>query len=114
MKYISCPSCKRAIKKAEFKSGDNCQRAGCKKKVEIAVKDFSFVAVVENGRSDDISVTCFKEQFPIDLSYTNVEELETAIITKYEGQIVKADIIKKRNPDNDVLWRVLEVNIVSG
>ena len=114
LKFISCPFCKRALQKAGFKSGDNCLRRGCKKKVEIAVKDFSFVAVVENGRSDDISVTCFKEQFPIDLSYTNVEELETAIITKYEGQIVKADIIKKRNPDNDVLWRVLEVNIVSG
>ena len=114
MKYISCPSCKRAIKKAGFKSGDNCQRPGCKKKVDIAVKDFSFVAVLENGRFDDISVTCFKEQFPIDLSYTNLEELETAIITKYEGQTVKADIIKKKHPDNDVLWRVLEVTIASG
>ena len=41
--YISCPFCKRSLKQADFKDGDQCGRTGCKKIVEKSVKDYLFV-----------------------------------------------------------------------
>ena len=110
--YISCPFCKRSLKQAAFKDGDQCERINCKKIVETAVKDYSFVVVVENGNSDELSMTSFRNYLPVNGTFSNEKDVEKLLREQYEGKKIKGKITKKRKTVNNIDWTMYDVTLI--
>lgn len=110
--YISCPFCKRSLKQADFKDGDKCGRIGCNKIVETAVKDYSFVVVVENGNSDELSITSFRNYLPINGTFSTERDLEKLLRQQYEGKKIKGKMTEKKKAVNDIAWTMDDVTLI--
>ena len=108
--YSSCNHCKRSVTNYSFNVGDECPK--CRKAVTEVIADYSFTLVVENGNSNDISMTCFRTYLPVEMEGTQLTQdlLEDALCKKYEGKVVTGDYVKKKYPENGVEFNVETFN----
>ena len=88
--FRSCNHCMRSIQE---KVGDQCPK--CQKLVTEVIDNYSFTMVVENGVSDESSMTGFCGHLPVDKQATP-DLLEFDLCKKYVGKSVTGSYIQKR------------------
>ena len=91
--FRSCNHCKCSVQEAAFKVGDKCPK--CQKLVTEVFDNYSFTMVVENGASDECSMTGFCGHLPVDKQATP-DLLEVDLCKEYVGKSVSGSYIQKR------------------
>ena len=80
--------------------------------METAIKDYSFVVVVENGNSDELSITSFRIYLPVTGTFSTEKDLEKLLRQQYEGKEIKGKITEKKKPVNDIAWTMADVTLI--